>query len=395
MSGGSQRLRTDRLELVHHYVGGDGEAALQSLLAGFGERHSELSVRETHYDNMRLRVKSRILGQDPPDAWTGWPGGEIEGYADVNVVADITELWEATGMVENYREVAADAARVDGRYYAIPITVHRINDLYVNVEAAEAAGIDPAQTRDPTEFVEQLEAADDESEGPTMLLPMADPFPTLQLWEVTLLGLSDHRTFREITDGNAARHRDAIRRAMEHVGRFAAVASDDAVYEGLTDTNEQFVDGAAPVYPQGDWAGGVFVETDDFTFGADWDRIAFPGTENMYAVVLDAVIPSASSESDALTTFLEYVGSADAQERFARNKGSLPARTDVSMQGFGDFARSQKTQFDQSTEHPQTITHGLSVSPAQLVDLKSAIATYLDSRDEAATTDEMIEIFDR
>ena len=393
MSGSSRRLHASQLELVHHYVGGDGQSALWALLSGFDEGNSEYSVSEIKYDN--IRVKSRILGQEPPDAWTGWPGSETEGYADLNVAADITELWEATGMIDSYRAVAADAARVNGRYYAIPITVHRINDLYINVEAAEATGIDPARASDPTEFVEQLEAVDSESDGPTMLLPMADPFPTLQLWEVTLLGLSDHRTFQEITDGNAARHHDTIRRAMERVGRFAAVASDDAVYEGLTDANGQFLGGATPVYPQGDWAAGVFAETDDFTFGADWDRIAFPGTENMYAVVLDAVIPSASSESDALDEFLEYVGSADGQERFARNKGSLPARTDVSMEGFGDFAVSQETQFDRATEHPQTITHGLRVSPAQLVDLKSAIATYLDSRNEAATTDEMVAIFDR
>jgi glucose/mannose transport system substrate-binding protein len=243
MSGSSRRLHASQLELVHHYVGGDGQSALRALLSGFDEGNSEYSVSEIKYDNMRLRVKSRILGQEPPDAWTGWPGSETEGYADVNVAADITELWEATGMIDSYRAVAADAARVNGRYYAIPITVHRINDLYINVEAAEATGIDPARASDPTEFVEQLEAVDSESDGPTMLLPMADPFPTLQLWEVTLLGLSDHRTFQEITDGNAARHHDTIRRAMEHVGRFAAVASDDAVYEGLTDANGQFLGG--------------------------------------------------------------------------------------------------------------------------------------------------------
>jgi len=29
------------------------------------------------------------------------------------------------------------------------------------------------------------------------------------------------------------------------------------------------VDGIGPLYPQGDWAAGEFVETDGFTFGSD------------------------------------------------------------------------------------------------------------------------------
>jgi glucose/mannose transport system substrate-binding protein len=395
MSGATQRLEDVALELAHHYVGGDGEAALRALLSGFERADRSVTVEDTHYDNLRLQVKSRILGQDPPDAWTGWPGGEIEGYAEVGVVADVTELWESSGMTDGYRDVAADAARVDGQYYAVPIAVHRINDLYVHTEAASAAGIDPTRAGDPAGFVEMVEEAAATTDGPGIALPMADPFPTLQLWEVILLGLAGHRTFEEITGGDAARHRDEIRRALDLVDRLATAAGDGSLYETLTDANEQFQAGTVPVYPQGDWAAGVFDEADDFAFGTDWDRVPFPGTENMYAVVLDAVIPSASSDNDGLETFLEYAGSADGQERFSRKKGSLPARADVSMEGFGEFARSQKTQFDRATEHPQSITHGLSVSPAQLVDLKTAIAEFLDRRDVDATADEMVGVFDR
>jgi glucose/mannose transport system substrate-binding protein len=395
MSGATQRLQNVSLELAHHYVGGDGEAALQALLSGFREREGSVSVQETQYDNLRLQVKSRILGQDPPDAWTGWPGGEIEGYAEVGVVADVTDRWEASGMADGYQAVAADAARVDGEYYAVPIAVHRINDLYVHTDAAASVGIDPGRAGDPKAFVEMVEQAAAETDGPGIALPMADPFPTLQLWEVILLGSAGHRTFEAITDGNAAAHRGEIRQALALVDRLAAVAGDDAIYETLTDANEQFQAGTVPVYPQGDWAAGVFAETDDFTFGTDWERVPFPGTEDMYAVVIDAVIPSASSDSDALDRFLTYAGSPDGQERFSQKKGSLPARADVSMEGFGEFARSQKTQFDRATEHPQSITHGLSVSPAQLVDLKVAIAEFLDHRDVDETADEMVGIFDR
>lgn len=395
MATGSQRSRGDTLELAHHYVGGDGEAALQALLSGFEEQNQSLTVRETQYDDLRLQVKNRILGQDPPEVWSGWPGGEIQGYEDVGVVLDVTDTWESSGMVDGYRDVVADAARVDGRYYAVPLTVHRINDLYVHTEVAADLGVDPGRASGPTELVEMLEAAATSGDQRGILLPMADPFPTLQLWEVIVLGLADHQTFRAITGGEAARHRDTVVAALELVDRIADMAGGDSVYEGLTDANEQFREGVAPVYPQGDWAGGVFVEADDFTFEREWDRVPFPGTENMYAVVIDTLIPSASADLETISPFLEYAGSPDAQERFARKKGSIPARGDVSATGFDDFVRSQLDQFDRATDHPQTITHGLSVAPDQLVDLKTTVAEFLDTRDASTAADEMVRILDR
>ncbi|WP_372480753.1 ABC transporter substrate-binding protein [Halomicrobium sp. HM KBTZ05] len=395
MSSGVQQSRGGTFELVHHYVGGDGEAALRAMMDGFADRHSSISVRETHYDNMRLQVKSRILGEDPPDVWTGWPGGEMAGYAEVDAVKDITDLWEASDMAANFRSVAADVAQVDGRYHAVPVTIHRANDMYLHTETVESIGFDPARASDPTELVEMLETIADDHDGPALLLPMADPFTVLQLWEITLLGLSDHATFEAMTTGNASRHRDVIVSALEHIQRFAALSSEDSLYDGMTDANEQFIDGAAPVYPQGDWAAGVFDETPDFEFQSEWDRVAFPGTENMFAVVMDSFIPSSESDSDALETFLEYVGSCDGQERFSRKKGSLPARKDASIDGFTDFGKSQHQQLDRSTEQPQTITHGLSMSSAQLVDLKAAIAGFIDEWDAQATADEMIGVFDR
>ncbi|MFB6073389.1 MAG: ABC transporter substrate-binding protein [Haloarculaceae archaeon] len=394
MSTGLQGQRADALELAHHYVGGDGAAALGALLDGFRQRHGGIAVEETQYDSHRLQIKSRILRSDPPDVWTGWPGGEIEGYVDANTVADITDLWEESDMLDQYRPVVADASRVDGDLYAVPVTIHRINDLYVHADRASELGVDPTDASDPAELASLLESATAGTDAPGILLPMSDPFPVLQLWEVSLLGRQDHRTFQAITDGNAAANRSAIADALEQVTAFADLAPDESLYDDLTDANAEFVDGEVPVYPQGDWAAGVFVEETGFEFEREWHRVPFPGTESMYAVVMDAFIPSAESDSAALETFLQYVGSADAQERFARNKGSIPPRKDASMDGFSDFGRDQYRDLDRSREQPQSITHGLSVTPAQLVDLKSAMAQFVDHWDVEATTNELIDVFD-
>jgi len=393
MSSRLQESRSNAIELVHHYVGGDGAAALEAFVDQFRQSHSAITFEETQYDNMRLRVKSRILDQNPPDLWTGWPG-EVETYADVGVVEDITESWEAAGLSEHFQSAAVEVSQIDGRFHTVPIAVHRYNDLYLHAETIERTGIEPGRASDPAALIEMLRQVDQETDGPAFLLPMVDPFTVLQLWEVTLLGFEDHQTFEAITNGEASAHRDAIRRALEHVIEFADLAHDDALYHGLTDANEQFMAGEAPVYTQGDWAGGVFSDTDGFEYGTDWERIPFPGTEDQFCVVMDSVIPHVSAEEDTLDEFLQYAGSAQAQEIFNNKKGSLPVRKDVSMDGFSEFSRSQKEQLDRARYQPKSITHGLSVDPMTLVDLKSVTAEFIDSWDPETTADEMIATLD-
>jgi glucose/mannose transport system substrate-binding protein len=365
------------------------------MLDDFRQNHSDVQLQESQYDNLRLQVKSRILRQDPPDIWTGWPGGELRKYVDAGVAADITDLWKRTGMDRQMRSVAADTVSVDGSVHAIPVAIHRVNDLYLHTEAVEEAGIDPSSASDPAELAEVLRQAAKETDGVGLLLPMSDPFTVLQLWEVVLLGMADHRTYKEITDGNAAANRRAIQRALDILVEYNEITPEDSLYHSMVDANEQFMDGQSPVYPQGDWAGGVFVEEDGFEFGRDWDRIAFPGTERMYGVVEDSFIPSAQSESDGLETFLEHLGSTGPQAEFNRLKGSIPARSDASVDGFSEFGRSQAQAMDRSTEQPQSITHGLATTPAQLINLKSAIASFVDTMDVDATTDEMVDIFEQ
>ncbi|WP_436935921.1 ABC transporter substrate-binding protein [Halovenus marina] len=391
MQHDSQRARRN-VELAHHYVGGDGASALAALLDGY-EGSADFTVDETQYDNLRLQVKSRILMEDPPDIWTGFPGGETRRYDEAGVVADIDDIWAQSGLESAYLPEVADTARIDGTYRAVPVTVQRLNNLFVNVKTAREGEFEPGTASDPTELVEQLQAYADRTGKPGILLPMANPFTVLQVWELTLLGLSDAATFRDVTGGNADRHRNVIQSALDHVVEFAELAPDGALYRDLTDANQEFMNGGAPVYPQGDWAAGVFVDTDGFTYGEDWTQVPFPGTEGEYVMVLDAFIPSASADVDAVRPFLEYAGSAEGQRRFSREKGSLPVRSDASMRGFSSYGQDQKTAFDSADERIETITHGLSVSPEQLVDLKAAITNLMNTWDTDAVADEIVAIF--
>ncbi|QGN06198.1 carbohydrate ABC transporter substrate-binding protein [Halorhabdus sp. CBA1104] len=380
------------IELVHYHVGGDGERALEAFLEEYRRTHTT-AIDPISYDNTRLQVKSRILDGDPPDVWTGWAGANLRAYDQANVLADVTDLFTETAMERNYRDVARDAAQVDGVYRAVPYSMHRINDLYVNVAAAKAAGIDPSTPDSPREFATLVAEAD--IDGAAFLLPMKEPWLVLQLWELVLLGQYDHETFEAVTGGRARPNRDAIVDSLDIVATFAAAAPDDAVYTSLVEANERFIAGDAPFYQQGDWAGGVFVGTTEFTYEDDWQRVAFPGTEDMYVVSIDAMTPSKAADMALIRPFLEYTGSPDGQVAFTRAKGSLPARSDAPTDALSAFGQDQASALERARDQPQSIAHGLSATTQTRIELLDAFASFMTDWDSDAATDQIIDVFEQ
>jgi len=393
VSGTVQGLRGSVLDLNHHWTRGDGASALAALVAEFEDRTGH-EVDATRFDNHRLHVKSRILKENPPDVWDLWPGNELRDYVEVGVVGDTTEVWQDSDIEEAFLDIAAEVSTVDGAYYGVPIGLHRINDLYVNRESAAAAGIDPREADTPRELVDVLAAAETAVDGAGLLLPMFDPSWALQLWEVVVLGEYGHGTFSAITEGKAAANREAIAGALEILVSLEAFTPPDALYQTMPDANRRFTDGAVPLYPQGDWAGGYFVDAPGFDYEQDWERIPFPGTDATYPVVMDTFVPSVTTDSAGVSAFLKHVGSPEGQIAYNEKKGSLPVREDLSVEGFGPFARDGKRTLDASRVRPKSITHGLGATSAELIDLKSIVAEFVDDWDVAAATEAIIDVFE-
>jgi glucose/mannose transport system substrate-binding protein len=369
---------------------------MNALLTGFQERHPEVTLEDVTDENLSLAVKSRILKENPPDVWVEWPGKNLLPYVEANVLADVSGVWTDSDMERQYLDGPREAAEFDGAYHAVPLNIHRINNLFYNVDMAVEAGIDPSKASGPRQFIEMLRQAEAETGTVGMLFPMKNPWTALQLWETVLLGEHGHDVYHDVTDGQAAANREAIADSLEIVSAYADLATDDALYMSLTDANARFIDGESAFFHQGDWAAGAYTETDGFRYGSDWEHVPFPGTEGTYAMNMDAVIASEATENeDAVETFLRYVGSADGQRRFNQKKGSIPPRTDVSMRQFTEFLKEQHQAFQSSRSQPLSITHGLGVRPDTLIELKTAISSFVAEWNVERATTEMVAALDQ
>ena len=385
------------VEIVHWWTAGGEKDAFDALLEGFEEAHPDVEVEPNPAPGgagsaIDTVIQNRVLDEDPPSTFQIWPGQALTPYTDADLLEDVGDsVWDEE-MRDAYLDDVVDLARPEGDLVAVPINIHRLNNLFYNVEVVESAGVDPAAIDDPEGVLEALETVAAETDATPMAHQTQAPWSSLQLWENVFLGRQGVDTYRSLIDGDAAELDSEIRSSLELMIDYADYYPEDAGSISWDEGNGDLIDGDAAFIHQGDWAAGQYEASDDFEFGEGWDMVPFPGTDGVYHSVIDSfVLPSNNPTPEATETFLDYAGTVDAQERFNPIKGSIPPRTDVPTDEFGPFLSRQIADFGDSDAQPPTIAHGTAVEPGVASELKEAIANFNESGDLDATTGAIVD----
>jgi glucose/mannose transport system substrate-binding protein len=381
------------LEIVHWWTAGGEEEALNALLEGFQEEYPDAEIDNNPAPGgagsaIDAVIQSRIIDEEPPSTFQIWPGESLRPYLDADVLANVGDLWDDE-IQEAYLEGPMEAARPDGTFVSVPLNIHRLNNLFYNVEVIEEAGVDVAGVESPGDLVGVLETIESETDAVGMANQTASPWSTLQLWETVFVGQHGTDAFQAILDGEAADRESEIREAFEVVTEYEAFFPEDAGAIAWDEGNAQVITGGAATIHQGDWAAGQYKAEGGFEFETDWEHVPFPGTEGVYSLVMDSFVMPEPNPTPTLTeNFLDYVGTVDAQERFNPIKGSIPPRTDVPDDEFGPFLSRQKADFAEATDQPTTIAHGSAVDPSLKSEVEEVVAAYTEHwNPERATTD--------
>ncbi len=384
------------LEVVHWWTAGGEEEAFEALVDGF-ESETEYAVEANPAPGgagaaIDAEVQTRVLDEDPPGTFQIWPGEALRTYTDADALEPVGDLWE-DGAEEEYLDSVLEASSPEGDVVAVPINIHRLNNVFYNVEVLEDAGVDPEGIDSPEAFLDALEAADDA--GYVGLAQQTqEPWGVLQLWEVVFTGQHGVDAFEQFLDGEAAELEDEIEESLSLVEGTSEYYNEDAGTVSWDEANADVITGDAAFHHNGDWAAGEYQGADDFEYGEDWDYIPFPGTEEVYTLVMDSfVMPANNPSPDATEAWIEYCSTVDAQERFNPPKGSIPPRTDVPTDEFPPFLQDQMDDFEGSDEQVTSISHGSGLEPAQASEVEEAFAVFTDNWDPEETTEDLIGIF--
>ncbi|WP_435333339.1 ABC transporter substrate-binding protein [Haloarchaeobius sp. TZWWS8] len=387
-TGGSGDSGT--LEVLHGWSGGDGQAAFDAMLEGFKEAHGDVDIDAqaiggSGNTTLDQRVNTRLGNDNPPGSWADWPGKNLLQFTDEDLLGSIGEdVWGKNDMKNAYLEGPKQAAKPDGEFVAVPINIHRMNNLFYNKSVVEKAGVDPSSITDASSLVDALQKVDENTDAVGMAQGGKKPWPTLQLWATVLLAQQGPEGYKKFTEGKLGQ--EPIAKAFKTIVDYSEYYSSDVSTIGFKEAANMVIDGEAAFIHQGDWVAGLFAGS-DFKYGDDWDYVPFPGTKGHYALNMDSfVYPKGSAAPEAAKTWLTYCGTKDAQIRFNKEKGSIPPRSDVSPDEFPEFQATQMKDFKNSKSQPASVAHGLAVRPEVLSKLKTAISNnFSEYSDDAAT----------
>jgi glucose/mannose transport system substrate-binding protein len=389
-------------EIVHWWTAGGEQEALNALLEGFQEQYSDIEVENNPAPGgagsaLDTVIKNRVLNENPPSTFQIWPGKALYPYTEADILNDISDsVWSNNNMKGNYLQGVKDAAKAGtDNFVSVPINIHRLNNLFYNKSVVENAGVDPTSISDPKSLMDAMDTVAQQTDATPMAHQTQSPWSTVQLWETVLVGESGVGTFQTFTSGDVASVESEVKSALTRVKEYSDHYPDDAGSISWDQANSMVVNGNAAFIHQGDWAAGQYKAADSFEYDSDWGNVAFPGTSGVYSLVMDSfVFPKNNPSPEATTKFLTYCGTKDAQKRFNTKKGSIPPRTDVSMDEFGPFLQAQSEDFANSNEQPATIAHGTAVRPEVKSNIEGAFASFLESNDVNKTYDELVKAFD-
>ncbi|WP_226929188.1 ABC transporter substrate-binding protein [Halorubrum halophilum] len=364
--------------MLHGWTGGDGAAAADALEEAFNEAYPDTGLEMNPIGgggnaNLDAVVANRLQSNDAPGSFANWPGPNLERYE--GALGTVDDVWEENGFEDVMVQEAVDLHKQGGSYRAVPLGSHRLNCLFYNVSVVEDAGIDVDSLDSPSALIGAFETVASETDAVPMTHAMSGTWTTTQLWAAVMLGVNGYQSYMDFLAGDG--DESAVRSAFETTAEMLENhISDDAASLNLTQSNQKIINGDAAFIHQGNWAAGAFRNAEDFNYEDDWGFKTFPGTEGMYTLHFDSFLyPSNNPTPEASKTWLEFVGSAEAQIAFNQFKGSIPTRTDVSMDEFGPYLQETAEDFANAEYRPPNLQHGLGATSQTMTALNEVISS--------------------
>ena len=306
---------------VLHFWTSPGEAKsvdeLRVIMAKRGHVWKDFSVVGGGGQNAMTALKERVVSGKPPAA-ASIKGPAIQEWAKLNSFANLDLMASVEKWDQNLPKFVQEHVKYKGSYIAVPVNIHRANWMWTNTQVLEKSGV----TKTPTTFEEFLMGVGGKD-----------------LYQNALMKLEP-----------AALSSPAMQKSLEMFRKLKAYTDDKSNGRDWNDTTDMVIKSKAAFQFMGDWAKGEFLVAGQ-TPGKEFTCSATPGSNGAFVYVVDsfAMFQLKSWEAQKAQGYLAYVMLGQQfQESFNLRKGSIPARTDVSLNRFDSCAKAARSDMDQS-----------------------------------------------
>jgi len=288
-------------------------------------------------DPYKQKLRVAIGSPNAPDVFFNWGGGNLKEYVDADKIVDLTPtLDENASLKSAFLPSVLDGAKIDGKYYGIPMRGMQPVVLFYNKDVFTAAGATP-----PTTWDELLSLVDKFKAAGVQPISLAGSQPWTELmWIEYLLdraGGSD--VFKNIRDKGPAGWKDpavleAASKVKELVDRGGFGTNYASVGYDVGGASTILAQGKAAMHLMGSWEyTNLLGENPDFVKGGKLGFVAFPtlpgGKGKPTTVVGNSSnyysITKSSKSVDAAKKFVSTALNDDKYVQSLIDAGDVPA----------------------------------------------------------------------
>jgi glucose/mannose transport system substrate-binding protein len=355
--------RGGEIEVLHYWeVGSDAKAAalLKSTLQRKGHTWKDFAVADGGNGLAVSLLRSRVLSGNPPSA-AQVKGPVIRQWAQEGALANMDHVARAEHWNEVLPKAVSDAVKFNGSYVAVPVNVHRLNWLWINMRILNQAGAHVPTTWE--EFFTAAEAI--KRAGYTAVAHGGQPWQDFLLFETVALGVGgpDFQRKAFVSLDPEAMASPVMEQVLQTFRRIKAYTAPAASARGWMWASQKLVNGEAGMQLMGDWAKPLFLAAQDSS-GLEFACVPAPGTAKAYAFVVDSFAMfkvNSAAKASAQRDFASALMSPAVQEEFNLDKGSIPARLGMNLARFDRCAKLSGAAF-QSAARANTLVPGISMA---------------------------------
>ncbi len=360
-SGSSGGDASKTLEITSWWTSGSEAKALQVLIDAY-QKKTDYKVKNAAVSggggaNARQALAARLQAGNPPDAWQLHPAGQVKDYVNGGQLGDISDLWKEGGWAKRMPENVVKAQQVDGKFYTVPIGVHRGNVLWTNPTVLKNAGV----TLDPKGSVDDLLASLQkvkDSGTTAVCLGDKDVFASAELLESIMMSRLGADKYNKLWSNSYSFDSPEVKQALADYAKLLDLANPDHSALTWDEAAKNMAGGKCAVTLMGDWAYGELVNA-SFEPQTDFGWEAFPGSEDIFSYVGDGFSIAAKNVPNpaAAKEWLKILVDPKVQSDFAAAKGSIPAVTDADTSSLSAYQQAAYKSFG-SAAIVSSIAHG-------------------------------------
>lgn len=321
-SSGAEEMK---IEMLHFWTSGgeaEGVKVIQQALAPQGVKWVDAAVAGGTGANATQVLRSRLASGTPPSG-AQMHIQEMLVWAHQDVLLDLSSMAKQGDWKTKLSPIARPLYEVNGKWTAVPVSMHRSNWMWFNAKVLKDAGIDPPKTWEEFDVAaEKLKA-----KGIVPLALGGQGWQYGDLMESIMLAQGGAEFYRKVISGDeSAIKSPQMLATFDRLAKLRGYVDPNSPGRDWNLATAMLINGTAAFQVMGDWAKAEFAVAGK-KYGSDYGCIPTPGTGSDYIWMIDNFAffdTGSASVKRAQGILANTVLEPKVQVDFANKKGSIP-----------------------------------------------------------------------